>query len=321
MECPICQQSINISQRHQLTVFDDRYGYPGQFKIALCSSCHHRFIANPITSSQEITKLYSEYYPRSTFNIDDYKPHQEIKGLKAWLNGQYSSAFRWVPRNVTVLDIGCGFGESLGYYQSRNCDAYGVEIDSNITRVAEKFGYKVHVGLFDPTLYPDIFFDYVTMDQVIEHNVDPIQTLKDVAQILRPNGIAILSTPNPNGWGAWVFRSRWINWHAPYHIHYFSRKSMQIAATKAGLTLEKVKVITNSDWLLYQWIHLILFPKNGLSSVFWDNSREKKFIHKLVMKFMFLFHKTKINHLITRFFDILGLGDNYIFFLKKNDAS
>ncbi len=42
-----------------------------------------------------------------------------------------------MPRNVRVLDIGCGFGESLGYYEARGCEAYGVEADEN-TRLKQQ---------------------------------------------------------------------------------------------------------------------------------------------------------------------------------------
>jgi SAM-dependent methyltransferase len=78
--------------------------------------------------------------------LEDYKPHEDLSGFKAWLNGAYSSPFRWVPKNVRVLDIGCGFGESLGYYKAQGCETYGVEVDENIRRVAENFGYNVHDG-------------------------------------------------------------------------------------------------------------------------------------------------------------------------------
>jgi len=171
---------------------------------------------------------------------------------------------------VRVLDLGCGFGESLGYHAARGCDVYGVEADENIRRVVEKFGYKVHVGLFDDRVYEPEFFDYVTMDQVIEHVTDPLLTLRGVARILKSGGKAILSTPNANGWGAKIFGRRWINWHAPYHLQFFSRDSMRIAAEQAGFEVTQVKTITNSEWLFYQWIHLVTYPKLGEPSWFWS---------------------------------------------------
>lgn len=310
-------KACSANELHKIiTLYDDRYGYDGQFILLHCKSCGHKQIDFDATE-EILLDLYSNYYPRSTLDLDEYKPHKKNTEFKAWLNGEMKSAVYWVPKNVRILDIGCGFGESLGYHHSRGCDVYGVEADENIRRVADKFGYKVHVGLFNPELYESGFFDYITMDQVIEHITNPVETLCGVAKILKPGGIAILSTPNSNGWGAKTFGRRWINWHAPYHIQFFSRKSMQLAAEKAGLKLQKVHTITSSEWLLYQWIHLLTYPKIGEPSIFWANKRSRKLWEKIWLGICHIIHKTKINHLITRFFDALGIGDNYLFFFEK----
>lgn len=313
MNCPVCNSlPIVIGDR-----YDDRYGYHGAFPLLQCQNCGHAFLQGEF-SPELLRDLYSNYYPRSTFDLESYKPYQERDGFKDWLDGEKSSTFRWVPRNVRVLDIGCGFGESLGYHQARGCDVYGVEADENIHRVAEKFGYKVHVGLFDASIYEPEFFDYVTMNQVIEHVTDPLSTLRGVARILKPGGTAILSTPNASGWGAKIFGRRWINWHAPYHVQFFSRRSMQLAAEQAGLVVAEVKTITNSEWLYYQWIHLVTYPKPGEPSRFWSPNHDGMTLLQMrILRALGIIHRNKIDHLLTRFFDSLGLGDNYVFVLKK----
>jgi len=314
MNCPICkQQHVHVVMQS----YDDRYGYPGIFVLMRCANCGHAFLDCGMTSSQ-LVELYTNYYPRKTFDLAQFKPHAETGWLRAWLNGLRSSAFRWVPRNVRILDVGCGFGQSLGYHAARGCDVYGIEADENIRRVAEKFVYKVHVGLFDDSLYEAGFFDYVTMDQVIEHVTDPRSTLSGVARILKPGGTAILSTPNASGWGAKLFGRRWINWHAPYHVQFFSVRSMRIAAKQAGLEVTKVNTITNSEWLYYQWMHLAMYPKQNEPSRFWSPSHHGiTLLQGRILRIMELIHRVKINHLLTRFFDSLGLGDNYVFILKK----
>lgn len=313
--CPVCgEKLISIGRLN-----DDRYGFPGIYLLLKCSSCGHKSLKGEF-SEQLLRKLYSEFYPRSVLNLESYKLPEEKSGFFAWFNGAMSSAFRWVPKNVRVLDIGCGFGESLGYYESRGCDAYGVEADENIRRVAEKFGHKVHLGLFDPYIYEPGFFDYVTMAQVIEHVTDPIATLHGIARVLKPEGYAILSTPNSNGWGAKVFGKRWINWHAPYHIQHFSLTSMQIAAEKAGLEIKDCRTITSSEWLHYQWIHLLTYPKIGIPSAFWSPNIKRGLKEIFIFGIMTVIHFTRINHITTRLFDMLGVGDNYIFILSKKDV-
>jgi len=313
MNCPVCSSS---QTRIEFKACDDRYGYPGEFDLVCCQKCAHR--NTPVTfSASQLTELYSKYYPRSSFDIEKYQPHREIKGFKSWFDGAGRSTFRWIPCNVRILDIGCGFGESLGYHTARGCDVYGIEVDQNIQRVADKFGYKVRVGLFDPELYQSSFFDYVTMDQVIEHIINPVATLQGISQVLKHGGTLIISTPNANGWGAKIFGRKWINWHIPYHTQFFSEESMSLAAEKAGLQLEEVKTITSSEWLLYQWIHLFTYPQHGVPSIFWGVKNKKNVREKLLMEILSLLHKSKINHLVTRLFDSCGVGDNFVFVLRK----
>lgn len=310
--CPVCFGECKLF----FDLYDDRYGYLGIYPLLKCPSCGHKSLKGEF-SEELLKKLYSEYYPRSVLKLESYKVPEEKSGFFAWLNGEKSSAFRWVPKNVRVLDIGCGFGESLGYYKSRGCDAYGVEADENIRRVAERFGYKVHIGLFNPDIYEPDFFDYVTMAQVIEHVTDPVETLKGVARVLKPGGNAILSTPNSNGWGARVFGRRWINWHVPYHLQHFSINSMKIAAEKAGMELKEYRTITSSEWLFYQWLHLITYPKMGEPSDFWSGRVHHSLKKRLLAKLAIGVHLCKINHLVTRIFDAFSMGDNFVFVLHK----
>lgn len=314
MNCSICK---HLYDDVSIFLHDDRYGYPGEFSLKRCSRCKHSYLDCELSSTQ-LTELYTNYYPRKSLNLESYKPHKEEKGFFAWFNGLNSSAFRWVPKNVRVLDIGCGFGESLGYHGARGCVVYGVEADENIRRVIQRFGYKVHVGLFDADVYAEDFFDFITMDQVIEHVVDPCSTLSGIARILKSGGTVILSTPNASGWGAKLFGKRWINWHSPYHTQFFTQQSMELVALQAGLVLTKVKTITNSEWLFYQWIHLVTYPKLGNSSWFWSPDKSTSTLYqKILVKLLTYLHLTKVNHLITRYFDALGVGDNFVFILKK----
>jgi hypothetical protein len=126
-----------------------------------------------------------------------------------------------------------------------------------------------------------------------------------------------MSTPNSSGWGARWFGRYWINWHAPYHLHHFSRKSMAFAAEQAGLALEQTRIITSSEWLYYQWVHLVTFPRMGVPSPFWSSNGKIQDGKRWIIQILRIVHLTKINHLVTRLFDTLGGGDNFLFFLRK----
>lgn len=310
--CPICE-GRNFSRHY---VHDDRYGYPGNYTLLHCSACGHRFLQVNFTA-ENLKDMYSNYYPRANLSLENYIPYKKPNKLATWLDGEKHAPFLWTSPGTNVLDIGCGFGESLGYLQAYGCNAYGVEADENIRRVAEKFGFKVHIGLFDPAIYERNFFDYVTLGQVIEHVADPLQTIRDIARVLKPRGVAVLSTPNANGWGAWLFGKYWISWHAPYHLHFFTPKSINKLAAEAGLEVISIKTITPSVWLHCQWLHLITLPATGDSSIFWSMKGRWKPWQKLFRFAFAILHYLRFNHLVTRFFDFAGLGDNRLYFLRK----
>jgi SAM-dependent methyltransferase len=311
--CPICGSS---KVKKAFILHDDRYGFEGSFDLYACEdACRHRWL-HWLPDRNTLSDLYTNYYPRSKKTIADFHPLSFSKGVRAWWSGQRSSASSWVPERVRVLDIGCGFGESLAYHRGRGCDVYGVEADGNIARVAEHFGFKVHVGLFDSSRYEPDFFEYVTMDQVLEHATDPVEMLMSVKKVLKKGGKLILTTPNGNGMAANLFGRRWINWHTPYHLHLFSRDSLRLVADRAGLIVEEIKTVTSSEWLSYQWIHFALFPAQGARSQFWHPG-DQRFPARMIIKALRAYHRLGVDHMITRVLDACGAGDNLVARIRK----
>lgn len=113
LKCSICNSSSNSFYTE---VYDDRYGYPGRFKLCKCNNCQHVYLDEKF-DSETLTRLYTDYYPCSNFNINKFKPRKEIKGFGSWFKGEHrSSAYTYVPKKVRVLEVGCGFGETLAYH-------------------------------------------------------------------------------------------------------------------------------------------------------------------------------------------------------------
>lgn len=314
--CPICGESTRILHED---VYDDRYGYTGLFSLQRCAACGHIHLDAPF-EPHHLTRLYTQYYPRSTFSVEHFVPYAETAGIAAWWRGDRCSAFRWVPRNVRVLDVGCGFGQTLAYHERRGCEAHGVEADENIRRVAERYGFKVQVGLFDASRYEAGYFDVVTLDQVIEHSLDPVALLRGVARVLKPGGTAFVTTPNASSPMARLMGRYWLHWHAPYHLQFFSAQSMRLAAEEAGLVMERRRTTTSSEWLHYQWLHLFAFPRPGRRSAFWSPGVEARFFYRKVYRVLSAAHRLKINYAATRVLDLLGLGDNQLFVLRRPGA-
>ena len=141
---------------------------------------------------------------------------------------------------------------------------------------------------------------------------NPIQTLKGISKILKPGGKAILSTPNANGWGRKIFNKLWINWHIPYHLQFFSKSSMNIAAKMTGFYLEKYRTITNPNWLHYQFIHLVSHPEVGIQSKFWKNTGNFSKSQKLFIKIFDNLNSLKAFNIFSKGMDLINMGDNLV---------
>jgi 2-polyprenyl-3-methyl-5-hydroxy-6-metoxy-1,4-benzoquinol methylase len=304
--------------QRERSLFDDRYGYPGSFQMLLCKACGHRRLETQM-DAQQITELYTRFYPRSCFDLDSWSPPRETTRFYSWWHGSRASAFRWVPPNVRVLDVGCGLGEALGFHRARGCEAHGVEVDRNVARVAERHGLDIKLGLFDAANYEPASFDVVTLDQVIEHMPTPQAVLQGVHRVLKTNGMLVLSTPNADGWGARVFGRRWIHWHAPYHLQFFSARSISRTAAQAGFRLERRMTVTNAAWLDYQWHHLAAYPAAGKPSPFWA-SLPRSLRQRISFRLCRGVERLRVNILLTRLMDALGCGDNVVYVFRKAAA-
>ena len=312
--CPVCgSTAIHPS----LTgLYDDRYGYPGRFDLCACADCGHQFLA-AVFPEEKLQQLYTRYYPRSRRSLDDWRPHRELGALRLWLARGRNAVFRWVPRGVKVLDVGCGFGESLGYHRARGCEVWGVETDENILRVAERFAFKVRVGVFRAADFPRDYFDSVTLDQVIEHAADPVTLLRDAAAVLRPGGTVLVSTPNAQSLMARGLGPRWVHWHTPYHLQLFSKRSLTRAAEAAGLRVRWCRNLTSPQWYHFQWLHLLARPAPEVPSAFWTAGRAWPRRRWLVRKVFSGLHRLGFNQGVSFVFDHLGQGDNLVMALER----
>jgi 2-polyprenyl-3-methyl-5-hydroxy-6-metoxy-1,4-benzoquinol methylase len=315
IECPVCGDK-NTS--FFLEVHDDRFGHPGNFAVQACPSCDHKFLSGNLP--QSLSELYTRYYPRSSFDIEKFRPYKKANRLVNWLNGGLAAAFYWVPPNVRVLDIGCGMGETVAYHTARGCEAFGIDADENVLRVGARHGLNLQTGVFDASRYPANFFDYVTLDQVMEHVTDPLATLRDIGTVLKTSGICIFSTPNANSWGQKILGNKWLHWHAPYHLNFFSPKSAQLLAKAAGFRIKYMKTVTRYEWSIYQLIHLYCYPENGAESPFWSPRPHKTLWQKIAIRGLLLARFSLIPNFLTRIVDALGFGDNYVIVLEKLQA-
>ncbi|MDR0521556.1 MAG: class I SAM-dependent methyltransferase, partial [Planctomycetaceae bacterium] len=311
--CPICR-SDNV--RLLFRNYDTMFGYPGWFHLDRCGECGHVFLRETFTPEM-LTDLYSQYYLRSQFDLEKYEPYKETGGFLAWLDGDNAYCHRWVPPHSRVLDIGCGHCESLGYHQKRGCEVYGCEADDNTQKIAAKYGFNVFNGLFDDAPYEENFFDYVTMNWVLEHCNDPEKTLRKVCTVLKPGGQLIFSIPNLPCISRYFFGRFWFQWQTPFHLHLFSETSARMLLERCGFQRVQSQCLSTSLFLIGQWGNLFTHGSYGKRATITAARPNEKFGEKeklWYVRFYRFLEKLRFHAWLERFADRIGMGETRLYF-------
>lgn len=108
----------------------------------------------------------------------------------------YVIAKEWVKGDL--LEVGCGEGRGIQWMMP-GIKSYSAidKIESAVVMLREKYPEgKFISGHLPPLPYADNSFDSVVSFQVIEHIQNDLMFLKEIHRVLRPGGVALMTTPN-----------------------------------------------------------------------------------------------------------------------------
>ncbi len=99
------------------------------------------------------------------------------------------------PAGQTVLDYGCGRGESIKLFGEAGFQVTGADVDPECVKLGSRFGKAVVLEPDDPVgQFGPKSFDIVTCFHVLEHVDNPKKTLNELRTISRK--YVLLAVPN-----------------------------------------------------------------------------------------------------------------------------
>lgn len=134
--------------------------------------------------------------------------------------------------NRTLLDIGCGIGNLLQYMKKKGWSCSGIEpsfenYPSSLYKGIQMFGGTLQEYLNQNNAAQ---FSCITLNNVFEHIPNPVEVLKEISNLLEPEGIIMIKVPNDfNVLQAiandYVENENW--WISiPDHVNYFNLDSI-----------------------------------------------------------------------------------------------
>jgi 2-polyprenyl-3-methyl-5-hydroxy-6-metoxy-1,4-benzoquinol methylase len=255
-------------------------GSSGTYTYLQCHQCNLLWIS-PQPEPLELNSMYEEFYDdvQSTATVTDpsgstkdrfrnailrrrlgYFPGTSSRNsvidllafLTSWVPFVYDRTtfglgmtFPAYQPEGKLLEIGAGHGWYLKIMKNLGWDVTGVEWNPISARKASTlFDIEVFPGAVEEANFEDNSFDAITLRHVIEHVPDPIETLRECKRILKPGGKIHIATPNGASLASKWFRRHWRGLTAPWHLHLFSKRSIELALQDVGF--QSVKAVTRS---------------------------------------------------------------------------
>jgi SAM-dependent methyltransferase len=144
-----------------------------------------------------------------------------------------------------VLDVGCSDGRQLADLGPRHIP-HGIEVSKALAAralavVAPRGGKIVRANALEGLAQlPAGRFSGVWMHSFLEHEIEPLATLRAAARVLRPDGRLILKMPNYASVNRRVRGARWCGFRFPDHVNYFTPASLRTMVEAAGLRVVRM---------------------------------------------------------------------------------
>jgi ubiquinone/menaquinone biosynthesis C-methylase UbiE len=153
------------------------------------------------TATRHDTGAVIEHFDKLSATRDWSRLYEIADGVTYHFHVRRSRVLELLPQRLgRVLDVGCGPGVMVEAVLERGGKFEGVDLSPEMVREgAEKFGHLPDVGFrvgsVEELDLPDNSYDQVICMAVVEYLSTPDRALAEIARVLRPGGVAVVTVP------------------------------------------------------------------------------------------------------------------------------
>ncbi len=205
----------------------------GPYAFVRCRGCSLVY-QNPRPVFDDVRKRYDGHYFSYELGNERNFFHLMKLGLR---DIDFDRRTEGMEEPRTFLDIGCATGMLIEWMGGRGWETRGVDVcrESAEYGIATR-GVSIFVGTLEEAAFPDDAFSVIHFSHLIEHVPDPGAFLSEVMRILKPGGLAVITTPNVDGFQARLFASGWRSAIAD-HLVLFSRRTLEDLVRAQGFSV------------------------------------------------------------------------------------
>jgi len=191
---------------------------------------------NPRPSAEGLNVFYRDHYRlfyQGATNPDAAYIANLNKDVRLARTAAFFSEGVGLVSGAVILDYGCGEGSLFAALRKAGFTGafYGVELNASFGEFASRYGNAI----VSNTIRAPEPVDLVVVNHVLEHLADPIGTLKQLGDLLKPGtGRLYIDVPDAEEYST-------INDLHLAHIYHFSERTLRSLVEKAGFTVLRVE--------------------------------------------------------------------------------
>ncbi len=180
-------------------------------------------------------------YAEDHYKAGVYAEYTKARPIKLATFRRRIELIRKYKPSGKLLDLGCACGFMIEAALEAGYDASGVEFSKEAINAAAP-GIKERIIQGDINQLQPGEFDIITAFDIIEHTQDPLASLRQWADLLKPGGILVITSPDTDSMFRKLMRSRWPMLQPLQHTFLFSGSGVSEGLSRAGL--RPIEVLT-----------------------------------------------------------------------------